>query len=52
MIVSHENFNLIRHESIKMIIEFDRKILTSRLIIKKIILGLKEYYYLVVYDLL
>ena len=24
MIVSHENFNLIRHESIKMIIEFDR----------------------------
>lgn len=50
MIVSHENFNLIRHESIKMIIEFDRKIV--RLIIKKIILGLKEYYYLVVYDLL
>ena len=29
MIVSHENFNLIRHGSIKMIIEFDKKILTS-----------------------
>ena len=50
MIVSHENFNLIWHESIKMIIEFARKIV--RLIIKKIILDLKEYYYLVVYDLL